>query len=473
MAHKIDDKRLGALCYTKSRAVRPAIASLQRKGKLPPLEEVTQKDFYGPRFLLSKEEAKIVINYGPVGRRENALNALEAIFLQMESVAQEAAPVEPISKKMVEAATEAIRMELPVSVALVETGRSSSQEPNQATPPREEPEEAPKYPLVAIKKAGKLAFQDIFELEVCLGDDGNRYIYPNALAEALNLSVRGFNERIDRRFSSGVRVSSADEAAPTRMLNIYFVPGVLHTITPSRVEKSKRPALERMQEELTQALGQYVFEGNASNPGFSQEERETARNQQDAKIQQQLEGMQAAILNISSDFNKLTRSMDSAIQAIPGLIRSSIPTPATPAEINEETHAAVERIDPNGKDSCRAMADNLGIPYNSMKDILVHLGLVGDPNYGSWYGVATGRHGNTSKENWTNDIDKTMPIVAPAVAKFIEFRFKYKNAGFKDFAKKALKDALDEFKAVGMGTHTDLTRRKLNRRGNPFEPRTE
>lgn len=457
MEHKIDDKRLGALCYTKSRAVRPAIASLQRKGKLPPLEEVTQKDFYGPRFLLSKEEAKIVINYGPAGRRENALSALEAIFLQMESVAQEYVAPEP-------------QVAAPVPVTLVDTGRSSSQEPNQATPPREEPEEeAPKYPLVAIKKAGKLAFQDIFELEVCLGEDGNRYIYPNALAEALNLDVRAFNQRIDRRFSSGVCVSSTDEAAPTRMLNIFFVPGVLHTITPSRVEKSRRPALERMQEELTQALGQYVFEGNASNPGFSQEERETARNQQDAKIQQQLEGMQAAILGISSDFNKLTRSMDSAIQAIPGLIRSSIPTPATPAEINEETHAAVERVDPEGRDSCRAMADNLGISKDVMKGILVHLGLVGDPKYGTWYGLASGIHGTIGSENWTNDVDKTLPIVAPVVEKFAEYRFHFKNDGEKDFDKKALKKALSEFKAVGMGTHTDLTRRKIHKKGNPFK----
>lgn len=414
MTLKINDKTLGALCYAKPRDIRPAVLSLKRQGMLQNLEEVTVRTAHGPLYMFDQEEANIIVSRGPIARRDSASTVLLNFFGQ--------ALVAP-------------------QVVLA------------APPAAEEPpaEEMPKYPLITIVQTAQISFQGLFNVEVSLGENKRRYVSPNALAAELGLDERAFNKRIDRRFARWV-VTVATPLGARRLLDIYAIPGVLYTTAASLLAPEKRPLLEKMQEDLTPAIGQYVFEGNASNPDFSQEERDRAREAQDKGINEKLE--------------LLAKSMDALTQAIPGIM--SLVAQQRPAtDINTSTHAAAKRIDPDGKDSCRSMADHFGVPEDVIKSIQVKLGLIGDLKFGSWYDVVTGKHGDIG-DNWASDIDATVAVIEAHITTYKEIRRKHQAGGIKDFAKKALTDTLSGLVPIGIGTHTKLRRSKLKRKGNYF-----
>ena len=87
-----------------------------------------------------------------------------------------------------------------------------------------------------------------FALEPHLGEDGQKYVDPNQVANCLNLDERGTNKRIDRRFTKGVAVMAVMTTpfGSKRLLNIKALPGLLYTTDVSRVAEEKRPVLKQM-----------------------------------------------------------------------------------------------------------------------------------------------------------------------------------------------------------------------------------
>lgn len=274
MPHKIDDLTIGALLYRKARSIRPAIVSLICKGEFKDLEEVTPKPHFGPHYLFTQEEARIMFNHSPAKHLLEVGEKLNKLY--GEGPVAEAAPA-----------------------------------------PSSSPKTAPKHPLMVIKQVGRVAFQGLFSMDLSLGVDGEKYIVANDLPGILGLSDRAFNKRIDRRFASWVAVTttqSTSGARQIRLLNIKAIPGVLYTITPSRIASHLRPVLVKMQDELTWVLGAYVFEGNASNPNFSQAERDAARAKQDHSILESLNSVMQMVEGVIQTNNSLLKSMDSFLK---------------------------------------------------------------------------------------------------------------------------------------------------------------
>lgn len=127
-------------------------------------------------------------------------------------------------------------------------------------------------PAVLAAPAVWVEFKGLFKVRLLLDDASRRRIVPNDIAAALGLRWTGLHDRIRRKFGKGIRVMripSQGGIQPTTTLDLHYLPAVLLGIEVSRVKKDLRPRLEEIQQELTDALAAYSFEGVAVNRDFA------------------------------------------------------------------------------------------------------------------------------------------------------------------------------------------------------------
>jgi P22_AR N-terminal domain len=126
---------------------------------------------------------------------------------------------------------------------------------------------------IGLKVEVHVEFKDLFKVRLLLGDDGRRRVVPSELADELGLDRQAMHRRMERtRIAKGLAIMpipSLGGPQDTITLDVKRLPALLLGIEVGRVKPAIRPRLGEIQDELTDALAAYVFQGIAVNPAFA------------------------------------------------------------------------------------------------------------------------------------------------------------------------------------------------------------
>jgi len=319
----------------------------------------------------------------------------------------------------------------PVPTATVPAPQSNVTEvpsaPAVEVPPRA-PE--PDLPALAAVEVGAVNYRNLFFCRVILASNGKVYVVLHDVAKGLGMDPGGFRQRIQRRFVDGqtciMHVSSPTGVSSAFCLELECIPMAVATISPSHVSEERRPHLRDVQENLSKALADYEFRGNASNPSFSQTEREFARQQQDATIQAQLQQLRDS----NAEMQKTIQSISTALAVLPLTIRSML-APQAPT-IDSSTHYATLRQERNGVyGSATKLMKHFNVPFRLVRTLLGNKGMIDDMQYGRWYDVTTGAHGNV-KQNWDCHLSKCVQALELDIASYRKTYKDLRDVGLKE-----------------------------------------
>lgn len=127
---------------------------------------------------------------------------------------------------------------------------------------------APEKPALVAS----VAFRGLFEVRLLLCEGGQRSVIPKEIGAALGLDADALVRRVRRQFPKGtaiMAVPSIGGEQETVTVDLRLLPAVLLGIDASRVRAELRPRIAEIQDELTNALAAYVFDGQAVNPAFA------------------------------------------------------------------------------------------------------------------------------------------------------------------------------------------------------------
>lgn len=444
MGATIDDLTLGGYMYKNARDIRRLVD--KNRNAFKGIKEVAVKGTHNsPRFLFTQDEA------------------LVAAGLLKNTQARDAATRKINEFFLLEVGTEVMASHVPTEAP---------------PPPAVTPDPVVKvqqrvrreYDLIAVAWIGSVNFRGLFAIPLIQGKNEHRYVPLKEQAEAIGLDPSAFRRRVLRNHPQSVAMMATPGGQNALMIDIQYLPGILMGIDTGRVRQEIQPHVHLLKEEYCKVLADYEYKGNASNPGFTQEERNEARAEQDAAIG--FQELTQAIKVLSDNNQQTTGLLERTLNTLDKMwvvfakielaLLGKPTAPALPQTIDPPNTVSVNKIDVQDKDTNSKLAEYFDIQAEHLRDIICAMGLVGDPHFGQWYDVATGFHGN-NKQNWAIKTDEVIPLLRPVV-EFYRGKFNEAKAQeIKNFAATALQATLEYLrtqKPAGIGAYKKLTRKK-------------
>lgn len=465
MVATIDDLTLGGYMYKHARDIRRLVD--KNPSAFKGIKEVSVKGTHNsPRFLFTHEEAFVAVGFLKNPQtRDYATNKINEFFL-------------------LEVGTEVMASHVPTetppsladdtfSTKYAREGETLNDAVDRVVaqvPEVQKKRVIREYDLIAISWIGSVDFRGLFSIQLVQGKNDRRYVPLKEQAEAIGLDPSSFRRRVLRNYPQGMVMMTIPGGQNALMIDIEYLPGILMGIDTKRVRQEIQPHVHLLKEEYCKALADYEYKGNASNPGFTLEERQEARAEQDAAIG--FQELTQAIKVLSDNNQQTTGLLERTLNTLDKMwvVFSKIelallgkPTaPALPQTIDPPNTVSVNKIDVQDKDTNSKLAEYFDIQQEHLREIVCALGLVGDPHFGQWYDVATGFHGN-NKQNWAIKTDEAIPVLRPHVELYKSKFEEFKNQKVKNFATAALQATLEHLrleKPAGLGAYKNLTRKK-------------
>lgn len=463
MGATIDDLTLGGYMYKNARDIRRLVD--KNRNAFKGIKEVAVKGTHNsPRFLFTQDEALVAAGLlKNTQARDAATRKINEFFLLEVGTEVMTSHVPTEASPSVAADTFSSKYARNGETLNDAVDRVVAQVPQVKKVRRE-------YDLIAVAWIGSVNFRGLFAIPLIQGKNEHRYVPLKEQAEAIGLDPSAFRRRVLRNHPQSVAMMATPGGQNALMIDIQYLPGILMGIDTGRVRQEIQPHVHLLKEEYCKVLADYEYKGNASNPGFTQEERDETRAEQDAAIG--FQELTQAIKVLSDNNQQTTGLLERTLNTLDKMwvvftkielaLLGKPTAPALPQTIDPPNTVSVNKIDVQDKDTNSKLAEYFDIQAEHLREIICAMGLVGDPHFGQWYDVATGFHGN-NKQNWAIKTDEVIPLLRPVV-EFYRGKFNEAKAqGIKNFAATALQATLEYLrtqKPAGIGAYKKLTRKK-------------
>lgn len=348
---------------------------------------------------------------------------------------------------------------------------------------RDVPTGTQEIPVLRAKEIGTVNYRNLFFCRVVMAEDCRVYVALNDISRGLMMGdEREFRERIVSRFPKGVcriPLPSGSGEQLTTCLELKYTPGAVITISINHVAEEKRQYVADVQENLFDVLADYEFTGNASNPAFSQEERDEARLTQDSKINQMsadVRGLLKATENIAQAVVATAKKVEENEDSVKQLSKKVDSLDALVMKVLEDkdgqTAKEPDRVAPAGSQfslehfkSAEKIAEHYLVEKEAVRTLLLHYRMVDDRRYGGWAPVEI--NGKHVKDNW---------VTTPEAAEFLApdlVRYRECLQGLNNKTHRSPRSAAEGFMLAnsltpfGRGTATKLDRKAFVPRKRP------